>query len=242
MKDEAGSNAIDALRGRLTLLDESPTYPEWEVLADVFSCIIVNHDELISLLLYHQREPTIILSLMDQDPTNDKKRQYNRELLRLLINYVGSAKVLVDQSRVFMKRYEEVDDDLVSQYNRRILSLSNQTPVIFIQDLRNYLVHYRAPFFASRLSFGGESTGGSFNIRLSSSRLLEWSKWRPLSRSFLKQNEYVTIGEMVQGYTESVSDVYNWLLSLGIATVTGVAQLKLEVRMQLEYLEREMST
>ena len=68
-----------------------------------------------------------------------------REVVRLLHDYVAAAFSLVDATRVFVNEHY-TDTGLLRVYNDRLKRDFSEAPLHrFLQDLRNYTLRYRLP-------------------------------------------------------------------------------------------------
>jgi hypothetical protein len=67
--------------------------------------------------------------------------QFLGEIDRLLHNFLAAAKTLVDHTRRIMNEAYD-GSDLMTQYSAEVERLFSDGPPTFVQDLRNYFLHY----------------------------------------------------------------------------------------------------
>jgi len=134
-----------------------------------------------------------------------------REVRRLLHNFVAAAKLQVDNTRrIYEKLYkkEEQFTEYKTELKNRFVS---NTLVKFIHCLRNYCLHYgSAPVF-STMSLELEPSGGEIRLKLNKSKLEQYSKWTSYANNFLsKQRESIDLLEVVDEYYKSVMKFHDW--------------------------------
>lgn len=151
-------------------------------------------------------------------PTTEHRKQKvesDKEVTRLLHNYVASAKTLVERSRIFKRKY--LLDSENKEYDEKIDSLVAENPiVIFVQNLRNYLLHKGNPSIVDHI----KSEGNTNNIALIPQKLLEWNKWDSDTKEYLKkfnEKEYLYLSFMANEYNSEVFAISKWLLKAVVA-------------------------
>ncbi len=236
MVEEARSQRVEDLKKELSILEGAPTYREWELLHVVYSAYIVNAGNLVALVTSPEHDPELMLDLMDADPTAETPRQFQQELLRLLINYGATVSTLVDHSRSFFRRYSGIKPELVREYEDRTRRVTALDVAHFVQGLRNYLLHYRLPPITRSLSFTREPNNLSFAIRLDCAVLSAWDGWRAQAKSYLQGRESVVLLDAVQDYTSAIQDLYSWIFSQAQDTAQETAVRKMAVQTQLVHV------
>jgi hypothetical protein len=140
------------------------------------------------------------------------------ETLRLLHNYLASAKSLVDQTRVVIRTWYK-ETEFLKEYEAQIISRFGNNPMTgFIEDLRNFNLHYSIPVTNATFSIQIDKETGldTFNhsFVLVKSSLLEWSGWTEKGKTFLSaSNDEIEIGSLVDGYYEQILDFHSWLVN-----------------------------
>ena len=138
------------------------------------------------------------------------------ELLRLFHNYLASAKSLVDQTRVVVPAWYK-DHDFLKEYNDQIASRFAGNPLTgFIEDLRNFSLHYSLPIINATFSFPSDrETGKStlfFSFVLAKNGLLVWSRWNKGKAYLSKAGDEIDIGELADAYYRQIADFHYWLV------------------------------
>lgn len=102
-----------------------------------------NYAELMSVLA-PLHDPSHSLPLFEHDATDTLTKVYD-EVVRLLHNYVVSAKTLIAHTRNTM-RDPSIRDDLHTVYQERVDATFAHCPLaVFMQNLRNYISHKGLP-------------------------------------------------------------------------------------------------
>lgn len=87
----------------------------------------------------------------------------------------------------------------------------------FLRDLRNYLVHYGAAPIVQVMNLGPINEVGmtGHSVKLHATPLLDWSKWKTQSRTYLKafsDRDGPVLGGVVVAYANAMGALYTWLL------------------------------
>ena len=104
------------------------------------------------------------------------------EVIRLLHNYLTSAKTLIEHTRIVIREWYK-ETDFLQEYNDEVKArFSNNSLAAFIQELRNYSLHYTLPLanasFSVNMIEGGKGGTIDFAFILNKSSLLHWSGWK----------------------------------------------------------------
>jgi len=137
-------------------------------------------------------------------------REYQKEVIRLLHNYLASAKSLVEHTRIFARdMYGETD--FFKEYEGMIEETFSKSPLArFIQDFRNYILHKGLPITSATLSFS-ENNGMNSYIKVNIEELKKWEKWSAKSKEYLESLHLeINLEQIVTSYTEKVSSFYEW--------------------------------
>jgi len=103
------------------------------------------------------------------------------EVLRLLHNFLASAKSLVDQTRVVIRTWYK-ETEFIKEYKTQVTSRFVNNPMTgFIEDLRNFNLHYSLPITHATFSIQIDKETGynttDFSFVLIKTGLLDWSGW-----------------------------------------------------------------
>ncbi len=140
------------------------------------------------------------------------------EVLRLLHNYLASAKSLVDQTRVVIRSWYK-ETVFLKEYNNQVNSrFKNNLITKFIEDLRNFNLHYSLPITNATFSIQLDKDTGQNTLThsfvLVKSGLLEWSGWTKEGKAFLGElDDEIDIGNLVDKYYKQILDFHSWLVN-----------------------------
>lgn len=208
---------IIALLNIFRTSDGRKVFEDIDVLEAMFFVFKTNYNDLMSFSLSSTTSDRI--RLMQSKSDYGEIRFITREMARLSINYLASAKTRVDLNRNLINRryrgtlfFDEYKSEVESRFSNN--PLSN-----FIEGLRNYSLHYSLPLSSLHIGVGvskdeiiqGDLGAGIFVLH--KSELLKWSNWDK-GREFLKESEGDIILEEVVGlYYQQVSDFHQWMIS-----------------------------
>lgn len=88
--------------------------------------------------------------------------------------------------------------------------------VMFVQKLRDYVLHYRMPDVASVMEFGESAEGGGsqsvkIKLCLNKEELLEWGSWNSKAIGFLKSaKSKLDLVAIIDAYHDKVIRFYGW--------------------------------
>ncbi len=135
---------------------------------------------------------------------------YFKEVNRRLHNFVASAKMLVDHTRIIARElYEETT--FWNEYDLQIETRFKSNQVVqFVHDLRNYTLHYKLPTPRARIRF---TQGEDFDtsLRLDMNALQRWNGWSSTARRFFREmGDDEELFKIVNSYTEAVTGFHDW--------------------------------
>lgn len=141
------------------------------------------------------------------------------EMARLLHNFIASAKSLVEYTRkIINERYR--DADFYEQYQTEVRKrFVNNHLSGFIEELRNYVLHYSLPLSSINTSMilGSEDDPGSVRVsfRLKKVDLLSWDGWTAKKgRGFLNNiNDEIDIECLADDYYKQTVAIQVWTCS-----------------------------
>lgn len=146
----------------------------------------------------------------------DRRNRHNlagvqMEIVRLLHNYVAAAKTMVDHTRR-LYRHLSAGSYWIPGYDERVDEdfAANQL-VQFVEDFRDFCLHYDVPPIVSRLQ-GAHSSGQlQPSVRLERGKLKKWKGWSKLGTEYLNgQPDDIELSEVVGTYHAKVMDFQRW--------------------------------
>lgn len=131
-----------------------------------------------------------------------------------LHNYVAGTMTLVDHSRRLLRGRSGT---LVDEFSEKLATVLENPEIVFVQDLRNFMLHRSLPLIAHRLRLiggAGDATQGRSDLLLQTADLLAWDNWTRSSRDWLdSQTEDVSLGPLVVKHSQLVYELNEWLLN-----------------------------
>ncbi|MDD5746310.1 MAG: hypothetical protein PHO30_03500 [Candidatus Omnitrophica bacterium] len=139
--------------------------------------------------------------------TRPKKERFNKlelSIRRGVFSAIASAMALVDNSRNISKKFTLPD------YQSRIHNtFENNEEHRFIQDLRNFVSHFKMIEVDWRVSWSGE--GKHTQFLLQQKKLLCWDGWKPLARKFIEESlEGIDLKILFENYKTRVEEFQFW--------------------------------
>jgi hypothetical protein len=140
-----------------------------------------------------------------------------REVMRLFHNYVAGVKSFVDHSRNLVK-LNYSSSPFISEYQLKVNERFSNNPLAgFIEELRNYILHYQHPF--SIVKIMSENVGDlaenppSHKVYLYRDDLLKWEGWTKKGKAFLgKAPEKIELLTEMATYHQDVQAFYEWFI------------------------------
>jgi len=167
-----------------------------------------NYEELQGLINFYEK--SLKIWAVENRPQLDALQ---REILRLLHNYLASIYSFIEHTRKFLK---DINNKKFNQYYEGILkTLKTNGSVMFLGELRVYAQHYELPFTTASISFKaaeGNKKGGTSEQKLSinTSSLLKWKGWGKASREFLKkEGKEIDIKKVTKEYQKLITEFYD---------------------------------
>jgi hypothetical protein len=150
-------------------------------------------------LLWKQREATVIL----------------REVIRLVHNYVASAKMLVDNTRPLIQDWYK-NTSFLAEYNAEVRSrFLNNSLSLFIEDLRNYILHYSLPITTATIKVTVDQITGNQTeiaaITINKPALLRWKKWSKGKKFLDTAEDEIVVLDIIERYYHQVTEFHEWM-------------------------------
>ena len=175
----------------------------------IFNIFVMNKIELQNDLTL-VADPSIGLKLMSEEH-REAGHQVHREVNRRFHNFLAAAKTLIDHTRVFVGKHYE-GTDLNTSYQERVKSdFAEDELSRFMQDLRNYTLHYELPIAIMNLNYT-RGEGIKTGAYIVTEELQQWQGWSPLSAAFLKRQQIeISPLNTVNDYSEKIETFHFWL-------------------------------
>lgn len=175
-----------------------------------------NYQELKSILMKMNNDIKFSLNIWSTE-NRDKLDTLINEISRLLFNFLASAKALVSHTRVLINHWY-FDTSFYLEYQEEVKkSFANNELVVFIEDLRNYFLHYALPITRANLKSHKKENGEwemEHSFTISKQGLLIWKNWKKDSKSFLqKSGEDISIEVLIDEYFIIVENFHKWMLT-----------------------------
>lgn len=173
-----------------------------------------NYKEIEKLLSYAQSMDSFT-HIWIQDKLPEMLRII-AELGRLFHNFVASAKTLIDHTRALINDWYK-NTKFLQIYQTEVKNRFNKNDLSgFIQDLRNYTLHYRLPLSMARMQYKRKTENDEIEFTqkfvLQKNRLMQWKRWEDRARSYLKSApDEIEIDSLTSIYYEEVRSFNEWL-------------------------------
>jgi hypothetical protein len=211
MNESDEANTIDdEIRGSNALR----IYNRIVYLHDVFYIFQRNHSEFQKLLAAFYT-PKVILPFFDREKRDDLHLLIN-ELARHFHNYVTSAQTLATHTRIMIKAAYG-NSEFIDEYQvRKDITFKDDPLSVFVQDLRNYTLHYSLPatFSQIQLSQDPQTKQQTTTSRalLEKESLLQGYKWKPASRKYLSGTpDEIDLMDLINKHYNKFVSFYDWL-------------------------------
>jgi hypothetical protein len=184
------------------------------------SIIIKNFYELNKLMRTHNSSS--IDSVMWGTADSRPRQKIQEKINRLLFNYLSALFGYIDFHRSHNLDYLKTNQNINSK--ARLLNSFKEDQVHkFIQDLRNFTLHYRPLSIVSELAYNIEWDGPRRNIYVKKDDLLSWSNWTTTSRTFIEtkgDKVYVfdTLKSHFSGFINHQLEIFRLLLEVSPTT------------------------
>jgi hypothetical protein len=200
------------------LVDELLAMPEQGLYDDLQSLNISiyifdkNFDNLEELILFLTTDPRADSIIWEQNRQEDLQT-LQLDVIRRLYNFVQSAMALVDHTRILYRKLYP-NSEVFSEYQGRVnRDFANDPLSRFVQDLRVYCHHYKAPNIAVRVSVtpGPEGSIERKTVEISLKDLEIFDGWTSLSKKYLRTiQESMDVLKVLSEYKTKVMEFYKW--------------------------------
>jgi hypothetical protein len=186
--------------------EEPGITPKIHLLWNTHYVFWANHQQLSQNLASFKEPGKAILLWHD----HDQLEMFQLHIVRLLHNYLASAKTLVDHTRILVEELYKGTAFWAEYEAKKKESFVDSTLAQFMQNLRNYTLHRALPFTSTTMNL---ATGPEFDsfINLNLSQLRLWEGWSKKAKEYLNgSEEKIRLDEVTNGYTAIVEEFYNW--------------------------------
>jgi hypothetical protein len=227
-----GPDKAVALDQEIRGSDALRIYNRLVYLSDVIHLYQRNYYEFQKLLTAFNT-PEAILTFMGDDKRDDLHLLIN-ELNRYFLNYVTSAQTLKDHCRIMIKATYK-NQEFMDEYQAKIDQTFTNNPLsVFVQDLRDYTLHYALPATISQIQFlrdpQTKQSSASSRALLDKKSLLYGYKWQSASKKYLAESpEEIDLLDLINKHHNKFVLFYDWLLN----------RLKSIHAIELEWLEKK---
>jgi len=211
--DEEKSRRDEELRARMAEYQACEGYKirdELRAFRTGYDIFLGNYGELKRALAQGQ-DPQAWPYLWDPKH-RDRVVRFNREIARLLHNYVTAVKSLVEHTRNFM-RAKYADKAFLKEYQERINKDFKDDPLSqFLEDLRNYVLHKNIFAASLTLRTGGGGNAEGSHVALDVIKIREWKRLSPKGRKYLEtMADDARLEETIDAYREKVMKFWMWI-------------------------------
>lgn len=162
-------------------------------------------------------------------------RLFQKEIMRLLHNYLASAFTLVEHTRILTREIYH-GQAFYHEYERKVTELLSDSPVAgFVQGLRNWMLHKGLLPVLVRLSDTGPNGELVSSVVLNADDLKAWDKWDARGKRFLaRSTSDPRLADLVDSYSSLVQGLHSWLedrmLQMHAAAFQEVDELQKRLR------------
>jgi hypothetical protein len=168
-----------------------------------------NHHELRNLLSAAQ-DPEAFYDLWVMDKQKEQE-EVMREVSRLLHNFLSSAMTLVAHTRNTLRRLYG-DTEFWTEYQDEVRKrFSENTLHHFIQELRNYSLHYRLPLAAARVSLVQHAEPDMAYLLERDELLGQSFDWKKAMGFLEEAEEEIILKKVIDEYHAEARDFRVWL-------------------------------
>jgi hypothetical protein len=191
------------------------TYLRFHLIGTNYFVFARNYEELKKLLLAAQ-SPDTFQKLWTEDKQEDMLL-VKRELIRMLHNFIASAKTLVDHTRAVIEDWYS-DTKFLEEYESEVQQRFVGNPVTgFIEELRNYALHFRLPITNARYTVATDPATqeqvATQAFVLDKSELMQWSKWTSKGTPYLVSADVeIVVAEIADHYYQEIRGFHDWMM------------------------------
>lgn len=194
-------------------LGEHPGYREHlaceELRRTINAVFVLNLRTLVAVLIRPTQDQALAVELFQNMRRPDIREGYEAAVTNTLHNYVAGSATLVDHTRRVM---DGRTGPIAEEFDQRKKRVASDPEVLFIKNLRNFVLHRAHPFLGHTVSVADQSGRITGEIELSRTDLLTWDRWSSPARAFVRdQPEKIPLRPVVQHHAELMIELHNWL-------------------------------
>jgi hypothetical protein len=181
-----------------------------EALGATFFVFEGNHIQLRNAILAFEK-PENSSKLWNVD-NREVLGQFQREIMRLLHNFLASAATLIDHTRTITRElYEE--HRFLQEYEREMTGVFSQSSIAgFVRGLRNWMLHKGLVPVVVQLSFAVPNDTSVSSVVLDLGEMTSWDGWDSRAKAFLAEaTSDPRLSDVVESYAVLVLRFYRWL-------------------------------
>jgi len=174
-----------------------------------FEIFRANYGELRKLLVFHSQEQHALELWKLRN--RHLLEAFQKEVARLLHNFVASALSLVDHTRVHYRDLYEADGRF-PEYKAEVKKRFQTNPLAsFVRGLRQFCLHYKIPSIQSEMRYSREPPILESRLQLIRGNLEEFSAWTSPAKRFLaRQEDSIDLLNVMDDYYSLVASFYRW--------------------------------
>ena len=135
-------------------------------------------------------------------------RDFQNHLIRYFHNFLAGAKTVVEHTRNMM-RSAEISEEHRTAYQAQVDAIFADSLSKFIEDFRNYMMHFGLPNLVHICSLPNER----WEVVIDMARLQAWDGWTARSRQFIQsQPERIRLYALVEIYLNKTKTLHEWLV------------------------------
>jgi len=194
-------------------LSEHPGYREYlaceELRRTINAVFVLNLRTLLAVLIRPTHDQALAVELFQNMRRPDIREGYEAAVANTLHNYVAGSATLVDHTRRVMHGRT---GPIADEFEQRKERVATDPEVLFIKNLRNFVLHRAHPFLGHTVTVADRSGRITGEIELSRTDLLTWDRWSSSARTFIRNHaEQIPLRPIVQHHAELMIELHNWL-------------------------------
>jgi hypothetical protein len=128
-----------------------------------------------------------------------KRNRIQQNVIRHISNYLSSLFAFIDFHRAHNDKYLQLNEEMHKQSEN--LKNAKHSSHKFLQELRNYFIHYKPIPFGSEVTYKIDWDIPRRRFYVSKTRLLEWIGWTNEAKSFLlNQEEKIPLFDLLNAH------------------------------------------
>ncbi|MFZ1925226.1 MAG: hypothetical protein WAU42_03685 [Solirubrobacteraceae bacterium] len=211
LSDDDSSAALAAAQQRII---EHPGFREKQLIdglaRTVYAVLVPNRDALLALLDQAATDANLAVELFQNVRRPAVRTRFEGAVMRGLLNYVASAMALVEHSRRITRGRS---GPIAEEFERRKCETIENPEVLFIQHLRNYVLHRSLPFIGHEVHLQPRpGVLATSEIKLSVHELTGWDGWPAATKQFIASHgDAIPLRPIVRRHGDLVVELNLWL-------------------------------